>query len=122
MLLAELDAIEDFVIEEGLSEADQHHVFCATAAFDDQALEDLVAHVLFGLLVCLAGTHRAVDIALGRGLDDVLYRQGIEPRRTTQITPQQASAVPGTHLVPNYTALREIAGLERTGTDTFALE
>ena len=74
MALAIFDALEDLGIHERLAQADEHHVLRGGAGFLHQPLEDFVGHVLFGLLVRFARTHRAVEIALGRGLDDVLHR------------------------------------------------
>ena len=64
-------------IEQRLAQPDQHHVLGRRAGLAHQALEDVVGHVLLGLRVRLARAHRAVEIALGRGLDDVLHRQGV---------------------------------------------
>ena len=97
MLLAVFDAIEDFTIHERLAQADQHHVLGAAAGFLDRTGEDLFGHVLLGLLVRFAGTHRAVEITLSRRFDDVLYRQGVQRGFVPQVSPQQFGTIPGAH-------------------------
>ncbi len=97
MPLAILDAIEDFAVHERLAQADQHHVLGAASGFLDEPREDRFGHVLFGLLVRFAGTHRAVEIALSRRFDDVLYRQSVQRGFVPQVSPQQFGTIPGAH-------------------------
>jgi len=47
--------------------------------------------------VRFARTHRAVEIALGRGLDDVFDRQPRELRAACEIAPQKLRSIPGPH-------------------------
>jgi hypothetical protein len=72
--LTELDTIENFSIHERLAQTNQHHVFRRCRGLTNQSLEDVIGHVLFGLLMSLARTHRTIQIAFGCGLDDVLHR------------------------------------------------
>jgi len=70
-----------------LAQTDQHHVLSAVLGFLDKSREDLLRHVLFGLLVRLARTHRTIQIALRRRFDDVLHRQRIQRRFALQVAP-----------------------------------
>ena len=76
-------------IHEGLAQADQHHVFGGVAGFAHQALEDLVRHVGFGLLVGFARAHGAIEIAFGGGLHDVFHRQRRQPWTGAQGNPKE---------------------------------
>lgn len=98
VLFAVLDAIEDPLVHEGFAEPDEHHVFGGAAGFLDEAGEDFFGHVLLGLFVGLAGTHRAVEIALGRRFDDVFDGQGIpEVVFPAKVARQEAGAIPQPH-------------------------
>jgi hypothetical protein len=57
----------------------------------------MIRHVLFGLLVCFARAHGAIEIALGRSLDDVFDRQSLQLRLAGEISPQKLGPVPGSH-------------------------
>ena len=97
MRCAILDSVENLRIEQRLAQTYEHHVLGGFAGLLHEPLEDLVRHVLFRLLVGLAGTHRAVQVALRRRLDDVLHRKRIELRLAPEISPQQPCAIEGTH-------------------------
>ncbi len=92
--LAIFDAVEDLAIHERLAQADQHHVLGGAAGIAHQPLEDLVRHVLFGLLVGFARTHGAIEIALRGGLDDVLHGQRVEARAAGEIAAQKLPSIP----------------------------
>ena len=98
--VAVFDAVVDPGVEEGFAEPDQHHMLAGLAGLLHEALEDLTGHVLFGLLVRLAWAHGAVEVALGRGLDDVLHRQRLDALLAAQVGPQQFRAIPDSHLLP----------------------
>jgi hypothetical protein len=91
--LAVFDPVENLAVHEGLAEADEHHVLGASARFTHQPLENLVGHVFPGLLVCLAGAHGTIQVALRRSLYDVLHRQSVELRFAPQVAPQQFGAI-----------------------------
>ena len=56
-------------------------------------LEYLLRHVFFRLFVRFPRAHRAIDIALGRGLDNILHRQPINAWGSPQVTPQNFGPV-----------------------------
>jgi len=95
--VAQLDALEDMRVHEGLAQADQHHVLGRVSGFANQTFEDRVGHVGFGLRMGFTRAHRAVEIALGGGFDNVLDGQRPEPRPARQVAPQKAWPVPCPH-------------------------
>ena len=54
-------------------------------------------HVLLGLFVDLPRAHGAVEVALGRGFDDVLDRQPAHGGVAPQVSPEKFCPVPGAH-------------------------
>ena len=97
MFRAVFDAIEDFRIEQRLAQSDQHHVFGRLECALNETREDVIRHVFFGLLMCLTRTHRAVQVALRGGFDDIFHRERIQLRLAPEISPQQTCAVHCTH-------------------------
>jgi hypothetical protein len=88
MAMAELDALENVRVHERLAQPDQHHVLGGFSCLADETLEHLRRHIAFGLRMSFARAHRAVEIALGGGLDDVLHRQRVEPASARHVAPQ----------------------------------
>ena len=97
MARAILDALEDPRIQERLAQPDQHHVLGARPALLDQPVEDLRRHVRLRLRVRFPRAHRAVQVAFGGGLDDILDRQPVRLGLPPQISPQELGPVPGAH-------------------------
>ncbi len=98
MALAIFDPLENLAIHERLAQADQHHMLGAFARLAHQPLENLVRHVRLGLLVGLARAHGTIQVALRRGLDDILHRKRVERGLAPQVAPQQFGAVPSSHV------------------------
>ena len=77
----------------------------------DEAVEDLVGHVLFGLLEGFARAHRAVDVALGGGFDDVLHRQRVDGIARGEVCPEEFGPVPGSDEGSFYSILDGVGGI-----------
>jgi hypothetical protein len=75
----------------------EHHVLGGIGRLAHHCVEDLFRHVRFRLFVRLARAHRAVQVALGGGLDDVLDGQARQSGAPRQVSPQEFCPVPGPH-------------------------
>ena len=112
MAIAVFDALENLVVEKRFAQADQHDVFGGVAGVLHQTLEDGVGHVFFGLLVCFARAHGAVEIALRRRLYDELHGECVEALFAAKISPKKLGPIPCTHAVSFNCSGRPAAGIK----------